>query len=64
MDLCLRNIPKKVIRGKDALRKAKYITQLKPLYFYVVSIGRRFEFRVSYSGKRQLELVKDLIPFI
>jgi hypothetical protein len=51
-------------RGKDALRKAKYIIKLKPLYFYVVSIGRRFEFRVSYADKRQFELVEDLVPFI
>jgi hypothetical protein len=54
-------------RGNDPLRKAKYITKLKPKYFYVVSIGRRFEFRVEYPEKakfKQFKLIEDLIPFI
>lgn len=51
-------------RGIDELRKAKYISKLKPLYFYVVSIGRRYEFRVDYPEKMQFKLVEDFIPFI
>jgi hypothetical protein len=54
-------------RGNDPLRKAKYIKKLKPEYFYVVSIGRRYEFRIEYPGRtefRQFALVEDLIPFI
>jgi hypothetical protein len=51
-------------RGNDPLRKAKYISKLKPMYFYVVAIGRRFEFRVEYPENMQFKLVEDLIPFI
>ena len=51
-------------RGDDPLRKAKYISTLKPAFFYVVSIGRRFEYRVEYPERMQFRLVEDLIPFI
>ena len=51
-------------RGNDPLRKAKYIVQLRPEYFYVVSIGRRFEFRVNYPTNSQFELIEDLIPLV
>ncbi len=51
-------------RGKDSLRKAKYITNLKPLYFYVVSIGRRYEYRVEYPIGMKFKLVEDFIPII
>jgi hypothetical protein len=51
-------------RGNDPLRKAKYIVSLKPEYFYVVSIGRRFEFRIEYPKSMQFQLVEDLVPFI
>lgn len=51
-------------RGNDPLRKAKYISKLKPAYFYVVAIGRRFEYRVEYPEKMHFRLVEDLIPFI
>ena len=50
-------------RGKDPLRKAKYIVDLRPLYFYVVSIGRRFEYLVSYPENKLFQLNEDLIPF-
>jgi hypothetical protein len=51
-------------RGNDPLRKAKYIKKLKPKYFYLVSIGRRFEFRVEYPNNVQFQLVEDLVPLI
>lgn len=51
-------------RGNDSLRKAKYISKLRPEYFYLVAIGRRFEFRVEYPEKMQFMLVEDIIPFI
>jgi hypothetical protein len=51
-------------RGNDPLRKAKYISRLKPLYFYVVAIGRRYEYRVEYPEKMQFKLVEDFIPII
>ena len=51
-------------RGNDPLRKAKYIVKLKPKYFYVVSIGKRFEFRVEYPKNMQFQLVEDLVPLI
>lgn len=49
-------------RGNDPLRKAKYIVKLKPEYFYVVAIGRRFEFRVEYPQNMQFKLVEDFVP--
>ena len=49
-------------RGNDPLRKSKYIVKLKPHYFYLVSIGRRFEFRIEYPENMQFQLVEDLVP--
>ncbi len=51
-------------RGNDSLRKAKYIVEHKPPYFYVVSIGRRFEYRISYPDNKQFQLNEDIIPFL
>lgn len=51
-------------RGNDPLRKAKYIVKLKPDYFYVVSIGRRFEFRIEYPQENQFQLFEDVVPLI
>ncbi len=51
-------------RGNDPLRKAKYIVNLKPQYFYLVSIGKRFEFRIEYPDNMQFQLVEDLVPLI
>jgi hypothetical protein len=48
--------------GKDHIQKAKYIINFKPEYFYLVSIGRRYEFRVEYPEKMQFQLTEDLIP--
>lgn len=51
-------------RGKDPLRKAKYISRYKPDYFYLVSMGRRYEFRVEYPQGMNFELVEDMVPLI
>ena len=51
-------------RGNDPLRKAKYIANLKPQFFYLVSIGRRFEFRIEYPENMQFRLIEDLVPFM
>jgi hypothetical protein len=51
-------------RGNDPLRKAKYIVKLKPEYFYLVSIGRRFEFRIEYPQDMRFKLVEDLVPLL
>ena|GEM_PF-4663720 len=51
-------------RGNDSLRKTKYIVNLKPQYFYLVSIGRRFEFRIEYPDNMQFQLVEDLVPLV
>jgi hypothetical protein len=37
---------------------------LKPEYFYVVSIGRRFEFRIEYPEDMRFKLVEDLVPLL
>lgn len=49
-------------RGNDALRKAKYLIKHRPKYFSAIAIGMRFEFTVSYEGKRQFMLHEDIIP--
>ena len=49
-------------RRNDPLRKAKYNVKLRPHYFYLVSIGRRFEFRIEYPENMQFQLVEDLVP--
>jgi hypothetical protein len=46
------------------LTQREYIVSLKPEYFYVVSIGRRFEFRIEYPKSMQFQLAEDLVPFI
>jgi hypothetical protein len=51
-------------RGHDALRKAKYIIKFKPEYFYVVSIGGRFEYKITYPREKTFRLSGDIIPFI
>lgn len=48
-------------RGKDSLRKAKYLIKNRPRYFYVVAIGARHEFRVTLTDEG-FELHEDLIP--
>ena len=51
-------------RGHDALRKAKYIIKFKPDYFYVVSIGGRFEYQITHPREKTFRLSEDIIPFI
>ena len=51
-------------RGNDPLRKAKYIVRRRPLFFYVVAIGVRYEFSVSFPEGKAFELREDVIPFV
>ena len=51
-------------RGNDPLRKAKYIDEHKPEYFYLLAIGARMEFRVEYISGKVFQLTPDTIPFI
>jgi hypothetical protein len=51
-------------RGNDPLRKAKYISKLKPNYFYLLAIGRRYEFKVDYPKGIQFQLIEDFVPFL
>ena len=51
-------------RGNDPLRKAKYIVKQKPGYFYLVALGRRYEFRIEYPENVQFKLIEDLVPLI
>ena len=48
-------------RGKDPLRKAKYLIKNRPRYFYVVAIGARQEFSVVPTDVG-FELHEDLVP--
>ncbi len=50
-------------RGKDSLRKAKYIVKHRPEYFCVFAIGVRREFRIKYPAQKEFELCEDMIPF-
>jgi hypothetical protein len=52
------------VPGKDPLQKAKYIAKHRPSFFYVVAIGTRNEFSVSYPQGKAFELREDVIPFI
>jgi len=51
-------------RGNDPLRKAKYIVHQKPLFFYLVAIGVRYEFSVTFPEGKTFELKEDIIPFV
>ena len=51
-------------RGNDPLRKAKYIIHQRPLFFYLVAIGVRYEFSVSFPEGKTFELREDVIPFV
>ena len=50
-------------RANDPLRKAKYIVDRRPLFFYLVAIGVRYEFSVSFPEGKAFELKEDVIPF-
>jgi hypothetical protein len=51
-------------RGNDPLRKAKYLSDKRPEYFYLMSIGSRREFAVSFPEGKEFELVETLIPYL
>ncbi len=51
-------------RGKDPLRKAKYIVQHKPEYFCIFAIGVRREFRIDYPDNKAFKLYEDMIPLV
>ena len=51
-------------RGNDPLRKAKYLSEKRPEYFYLMSIGARREFAVSFPDGRAFELIETLIPYL
>jgi hypothetical protein len=51
-------------RGNDPLRKAKYIVHQRPLFFYIVAIGVRYEFSVAFPEGKAFELREDIIPFV
>jgi hypothetical protein len=51
-------------RGNDPLRKAKYLVTKRPKYFYLVAIGARFEFSVSYPRDHAFDLHEDVLPFV
>jgi hypothetical protein len=51
-------------RGNDPLRKAKYIAENRPRFFYVVAIGYRRDFRVEYPDGNEFHLVPGEIPWI
>ena len=50
-------------RGNDALRKAKYLIQYRPMYFSVSAIGIRIDRQVSYESGSRFRLMPDMVPF-
>ncbi|GAI44378.1 unnamed protein product [marine sediment metagenome] len=51
-------------RNNQALRKAKYIVKHKPEYFCVVTIGKRYEYQVSFPKGKAFRLTEDMVPWI
>lgn len=51
-------------RHNDPLRKAKYIVKRRPDYFYLISIGTKLEFSVTFPEGKAFLLHRDFIPFI
>jgi hypothetical protein len=51
-------------RGKDGLRKAKYLLKNRPPYFSGSAIGIRLDFSVSYIGDNRFELIEDAVPYV
>jgi len=51
-------------RGKDGLRKAKYLVRNRPPFFSGSAIGIRLDFAVTYIGVDSFELVQDAVPFV
>ena len=58
-----RSVPDK---GNDPLRKAKYLTKHRPLYFSAIATGKRYEFSLDYvtgtTGYLGFALKEDMIP--
>lgn len=50
-------------RGNDPLRKTKYIIKHRPQFLYIVSIGDKLEYKVTYPNGRNFNLQEDMIPF-
>jgi hypothetical protein len=50
-------------RDEDPIQKAQYLLKHKPKYFAAVSIGKRYEFSITYEHKERFALLEDLIPF-
>lgn len=46
----------------DALRKAKLIVSLRPLYLSMVGIGGRLDFSVAVHDAHHFDLIPDLVP--
>jgi hypothetical protein len=51
-------------RGNDALRKAKYLIQYRPVYLSISAIGLRRDFQVAYSAGNRFALIDDMVPLI
>jgi hypothetical protein len=51
-------------RGKDGLRKAKYLILNRPPYFSGSAIGIRLDFAVSYRGTDRFDLIEDAVPIV
>jgi hypothetical protein len=49
-------------RGKDPLRKAKYLMRHRPLSFSGVAIGAEYHYRVAYESERTFSLVEAKPP--
>lgn len=49
-------------RGDDALRTAKRLLELRPLYLSLVGIGGRLDFSTAYRDQHHFDLVPDLVP--
>jgi len=50
-------------RGRDILRKAKYIIKTKPDYFCLVAIGSRRDFKVTYLDASSFSMKEEPIPW-
>jgi hypothetical protein len=49
-------------RGRDALRKAKYLVKNRPEYFTGIAIGLQRHFQMSYTRSVSFEMVEAAPP--
>lgn len=49
-------------RGRDGLRKAKYLMRYKPTYFSLSATGMRLDFAVDYQDDGTFEMRPDVVP--